>query len=683
MAVDFDIRTYFTPSFTLGFSDGQAWYKPWRLAYLNLSGGFDTVPAVHQYIIGQRFEDGLRLEVDSIEVVKTLDQGSWARIEYTTESDRDIWEISDNEHTTGGVHDGHMLPRMKYPYRAWDINLKAKADSGFPNPTMFRGMLTEASVQVLSDLKIANQQDGIFKVALDFDSFDSFCLRKDIGAPLWHHRANSTTDGYHWGFFTFDNLTFDQIITRIVAWMNQGRPATDFPHSYSYSTKGTSPYNLNIFDPIAQSLTGTLTFTNGNTAVTGSGTAFTTELSVGQLIAPDANIVGADRLTYANWGKISSITDDTNIVLTANYGGTTRSGAASSKNMNNLAIAESKDKSTWDILREVLNYMGALEGLNKKYIPTCSVAGVIDVALGGYDKTHAVNEDFRNTQGMQKNTSTDMTIRFNSVSVPFTVANDAEYWIKFTLYRSDGVGGWTTVLTVPTSGYEYVPYDANNTHSRKYYNFTTQEITPEDTYKWDVDLVTAGSFLIANTGGSAYSPPTYNYLNSPAKIKYGNLRTFTVTQGKCSQVGIYHSSTNKIGCPDGGTVAGGGNNKCPDQQGCYPDPSASPAEAVNAKYGIIGVPLSYSGTSNENVWDTICRLHSQRVYQCSLNTDSSIREPIEMTIEFKDGHTTDLVGAYLEIYSPELDDMVMIRCTEQRHRLEQKRLKTTMRGFRV
>lgn len=683
MVVDFRIKSFFTPNFTPGFSNTQGWYDPYYLASLNLGGGYDTVPEVYQYIYDQDFNSGLRAPVESIEITKTLDQGSWAHIEMVTPSDRDIFEISDNEHTTGGEHDGHMMPRMKFPYRAWEINLKAKDDSSFPNPVLFRGMLTEYSIHTLSDVKKDGQQDGNWRISLDFESFDSFCLHHDIGTPLWHHRANSTTDGYHWAFTTADSITFDDIITRIVAWMNQGSPTTDFPYTYSYTPKAASPYNLNIFDPIASPISGAVTFTNGNTAVTGSNTYFTDEVSVGDLIAPDTNIAGAGLLTYANWGKVSSITDDTNIVLTANYGGTTRSGDSGSRNANTIAIAECKDRPTWDVIRSVLEYMGALEGNGLRYIPTCSVAGVIDVAYGGFDKTHAVDEDFRSTQGMQKNTSTDLTIRFNLISVPFDTANDAEYWIAFTLYQSDGAGGWNTVLTIPASGYEYVPYDANNTHSRKYYSFATQEIIPENTYKWDADLVTAGSFVIANVGGSAYSPATYNFLSSPAKVKYGGLRTFAVTQGKCSQVGIYHSTSNIIGCKDGGTVAGGGNNVCPDQQACYPDPSATPAESVNAKYGILGITSGYADLSNENSWNTLCRLDSKRIYECFQNTDSSIRDPLEGEILFKDGWTTDLVGSYLELYSPELDEIVTVRCNEQKHVLKGKRVSTTMRWFRV
>ena len=747
MSVDFDIKCHYTPNLTPGFPNPVIadWYRPWALAYLNLGAPADTLPGVHQYIPGQRFEDGLRVEIDSIEIVKTLDQGAWARIEYTTCSDRDIFEISDNEGT------GHMLPRMKFPYRAWEINLKAKADGSFPSPAMFRGRLSQVSVRTLSDVAIANQQDGVFKVELDFESFDTFRLRKDVGVALWHHRDNATTDGYHWGFSASDSITFDDIITRVVAWMNAGRTTIDAPHSYSYTPKAVSPYNINVFNPIPKPLTGTCTFTNGNTAVAGSGTAFTTELAVGQLIAPDANITGADRLVFANWGKISSITDNSNIVLTANYGGTTRATAASSANINTIAIAECKDRATWDILRDVLQYMGGLEGLGKRYIPTCSISGVIDTTFGGYDKTASPFTNFRTNQAMEKDTSTDMTTRFNLIEVTYTGTNDAEYWIKFTLYRKNGAA-WDTVLTIPESGYEYVPYDANNVHGRKYYSFPAQEITPEDTYKWDADLVTAGSFVIAASGSLAHSPASYNFLNSPMQIKYGNVKTLAVTQGKCSQCGVYHSTTNLYGCKDGGTVAGGGNNKCPDTQACYPDPSITTAltgtltftngnavvtgsgtafvselhegskicldadaiyvivqkinsntnltltavysgtggsgaatakEWVPGNFGVFGVAASYADTSNKNSYDTLCRLNSKRIYECSINTGTLIREPIEMNIEFKDGYTTEMVGRYFEVYSPELDDVVMGRCIEQRHRLSEKRLTTSLRGFRI
>lgn len=688
MAVDFRIKSYFSPSFTPGFSATQGWYDPYYLASLNLGGGNDTVPKTYQYVYDHNFDDGLRAPVESIAITKTLDQGSWAHMELVTPSDRDIFEISDNEHTTGGVHDGHMMPRMKYQeeYRTWEINLKAKADSSFPSPALFRGQLVDSSVTFLSDMKRTNQQDGKFRISLDFESFESFPLHNDIGAPMWHHIANSTTDGYHWGFFAFDKITIDDIITRIVAWMNQGRPTTDFPITYSYTPKAVAPYNTCIFNPVPLAITNTsnaadsLTFTNGSATVTGTASSrFSSLLRPGTLIRPD--IDANDTCASTTWMKISSIESDTSLTLTAVWAGTTRNGVASSYNINTIAIAEVDGRPTWDILRDVLSYMGAVEGLTKKYIPTCDINGVIDITHGGYDKTATAVTDFRTSQLMNKNTSTAITFRFPLISVEYTGQNDAEYWIDFTLSKWNG-SGWDVVHQ---TGYEYVPYDANNTHSRRYYKFPLQEA---GTYKWDTDIVTAGTFgVIAGEGGGyAYTAPSYNFLSSPTKMSFRNLRTFAMTQGRCSQFGLYHNVTNKGGCYDGGSVTAGGaakTNYCPNQRGIYPDPGATPAETVNAKYGILGTFSSYADTSERNSRDTDCRLNSKRIYECHQNTGSLIRKPIEMTIKFFDGYTTNRVGSYVNVYSPEIDDSVMLRITEQTHLLKGKRVSTTMKGFRV
>jgi len=58
-----------------------------------------------------------------------------------------------------------------------------------------------------------------------------------------------------------------------------------------------------------QVLTGTVTFTSGSPAVTGSGTAFTSELEVGYYIAKSSG---------ENWYRVATITDDTNLVLAIN-----------------------------------------------------------------------------------------------------------------------------------------------------------------------------------------------------------------------------------------------------------------------------------------------------------------------------------------------------------------------------
>lgn len=76
---------------------------------------------------------------------------------------------------------------------------------------------------------------------------------------------------------------------------------------------------------IRTTLTGTLTFTNGSTAVLETGTSFTTELAVG-----DDIWLGAD----STWAEVSSITDDLNVVLTVAYAGVGGSGSGAVRKGN-------------------------------------------------------------------------------------------------------------------------------------------------------------------------------------------------------------------------------------------------------------------------------------------------------------------------------------------------------------
>ncbi len=74
----------------------------------------------------------------------------------------------------------------------------------------------------------------------------------------------------------------------------------------------------------SEALTGTLTFTGGEVAVTGTSTVFTTELQEGQWIKANADGNGS-------WTKIETIEDDTTLYLTTGYRGEDRSAVASGK----------------------------------------------------------------------------------------------------------------------------------------------------------------------------------------------------------------------------------------------------------------------------------------------------------------------------------------------------------------
>lgn len=86
---------------------------------------------------------------------------------------------------------------------------------------------------------------------------------------------------------------------------------TGFAESGSINT---SDYNI----PVTITLTGTLTATNNSTTVTGSGTSFTTQIAFGDYLSLNG-------LLY----KVQSITNNTTLVLSSAYTGTTSSGLSS------------------------------------------------------------------------------------------------------------------------------------------------------------------------------------------------------------------------------------------------------------------------------------------------------------------------------------------------------------------
>ena len=72
-------------------------------------------------------------------------------------------------------------------------------------------------------------------------------------------------------------------------------------------------------DPTA--LTGTISFTNNSVDITGSGTAFMTELAIGDFI------LGGDD----NWWEVITITSNTAATLYQKYSGSTENGVSSQK----------------------------------------------------------------------------------------------------------------------------------------------------------------------------------------------------------------------------------------------------------------------------------------------------------------------------------------------------------------
>ena len=85
----------------------------------------------------------------------------------------------------------------------------------------------------------------------------------------------------------------------------------------------TSDYNI----PVTITVTGTLTATNNSTTVTGSGTSFTTQIAFGDLLLLNGLLC-----------KVQSVTNDTTLVLSSAYTGTTTVGLSSVQSTRPAAI---------------------------------------------------------------------------------------------------------------------------------------------------------------------------------------------------------------------------------------------------------------------------------------------------------------------------------------------------------
>lgn len=158
----------------------------------------------------------------------------------------------------------------------------------------------------------------------------------DILSVSWRDNTNQTTKQVvatysgGWGY-TGDTTQAVLAGDAYEVYFNNINPAQAVSFYYPYVQDYASMMELDITanawkeikPPLIgtnTNLTGTLTFTGGSTAVTGSGTAFLSEVSAGQYIrrgdAPN------------QWYLVSSVTNNTALVLNSVFGETTGAGTA-------------------------------------------------------------------------------------------------------------------------------------------------------------------------------------------------------------------------------------------------------------------------------------------------------------------------------------------------------------------
>lgn len=135
------------------------------------------------------------------------------------------------------------------------------------------------------------------------------------------------------------------------------QPAADYATLYDFAYAMTG---------IGMGL-GTVTFTAASTAVVGVGTQFTTQLAVGDQIG-----------RLGTFATVASITDDTNLVLTAGWGGTTAAATTYSR-INQTAPAAVSGNVTIEILSNItepqsVGFTTAANGFDITLKPNADIA---------------------------------------------------------------------------------------------------------------------------------------------------------------------------------------------------------------------------------------------------------------------------------------------------------------------
>ena len=116
-------------------------------------------------------------------------------------------------------------------------------------------------------------------------------------------------------------------------------------------------------------LTGTMTFTNGNAAVSGSGTNFDPEVKVGDIIISAGGVKS----------RVKAVTSDTALTLTENFSGSTENGVAATVTRPPLNFASAAPHIDNNVL-------GITSGESLGGVDNITSIGVGNTTLGTYER---------------------------------------------------------------------------------------------------------------------------------------------------------------------------------------------------------------------------------------------------------------------------------------------------------
>lgn len=133
-------------------------------------------------------------------------------------------------------------------------------------------------------------------------------------------------------------------------------------------------------------LTGTATFTNASTAVSGSGTAFLTDVNIGSLIKLDAD---------GTYVVVASVTDDTNLVLIDTYPDTGGAGASTRGDATHFGLTtdiQNLGHNDFLVIEDTVDEICRVQTVDHD-----TVSAIYDYTIAVQDAlaTHAVTKDVK------------------------------------------------------------------------------------------------------------------------------------------------------------------------------------------------------------------------------------------------------------------------------------------------
>jgi|GEM_PF-3335645 len=184
-------------------------------------------------------------------------------------------------------------------------------------------------------------------------------LRSTDGGTTWNQTTISPGLNNRDAVVDFAGLSFGGIVAVFAngdSYSGGMLVSTDDGVNWSHNSPVELPPGNDVATvAVYSALTGTVTMTNGSTAVTGSGTAFLTELTAGDVILLDDDSTSVP----IPWAVVAIVTNDTALILEEGYNGAGGSDAASVVSGDTAVIGTGHENNATSTLRGIFTYDGS------------------------------------------------------------------------------------------------------------------------------------------------------------------------------------------------------------------------------------------------------------------------------------------------------------------------------------